>query len=268
MIDFGRSLGRTKTSYKEKYFNESFYGIEIKEGKEEQIYKQIEPFTLSMQVEDYLELPPCVNLTQEIYLPYDVMDQYQEFERELLLQLPEDQEIEAVNAAVLANKLLQFCNGAVYTDEAKNYAVLHDEKLDTLEEIIDTNDEPVLVAYNFKSDFERLKKRFPFAVHLGKNEETIESWNRGEIKMLLAHPQSAGHGLNLQKGGALCVWFSLCWSLENYMQLNKRLDGQGQTKPVRIIHLAVTGGIDERVLKVLSSKEKTQKSLLNALKVK
>lgn len=268
MIDFGRSLGRTKTAYKEKYFDESFYGMKIKEGKEEQIHKQIEPFTLSMQVEDYLQLPPCINLTQEIYLPYDVMEQYQKFERELLLELPEDQEIEALNAAVLANKLLQFCSGAVYTDQAKNYAVLHDEKLNALEEIVDTNDEPVLVAYNFKSDLERLMKRFPFAVHLGKDEETIESWNRGEIKMLLAHPQSSGHGLNLQKGGSLCVWFSLCWSLENYMQLNKRLDRQGQTKPVRIIHLAVSGGIDERVLKVLSSKEKTQKALLLALKPK
>ena len=154
----------------------------------------------------------------------------------------------------------------MYTDVYKNWVEFHTAKLDALEELIEQNDENMLVAYNYRSDRERLQKRFPNAVMLDKNDETIKRWNRGEIKLLLAHPQSAGHGLNLQDGGSLVVWFSLCWSLEYYQQFNARLHRQGQTKPVRIVHLVVTDTIDERVIKVLGEKDATQEKLMKSLK--
>ena len=268
LIDFGMSLGRTVTGYKQRFFEQDYMGYNwtLRAGSDETIHNLIRPVTLSMSAEDYLELPKCVSITQEIELPKKALDAYLEFEKELLLELDDNAEIEAINAAALANKLLQFCNGAVYTDEHKNWSEIHTAKLDALEELVECNDEPMLVAYNYKSDLARLRKRFPVAVVLDKEDETIERWNRGEIKMLLAHPASAGHGLNLQKGGSLAVWFGMCWSLENYQQFNKRLDRQGQTKPVRIIHLVAKGCIDERVIEVLGNKDKTQKRLLDALK--
>jgi len=268
LVDFGMSLGRTVTGYKQRFFEQDYMGYKwsLREGADETIHELIRPRTLSMSAEDYLELPKCVSLQQEIELPKKALDAYLEFEKELLLELDNNVEIEAINAAALANKLLQFCNGAVYTDEHKNWSEIHNAKLEALEELVECNDEPMLVAYNYKSDLERLRKRFPSAVVLDKSDETIERWNRGEIKILLAHPASAGHGLNLQKGGSLAVWFGMCWSLENYQQFNKRLDRQGQTKPVRIIHLVAKGCIDERVMEVLGNKDKTQKRLLDALK--
>jgi SNF2 family DNA or RNA helicase len=188
-------------------------------------------------------------------------------EKTLLSTLETGEEVEAVSAAALANKLLQFANGAAYYDEHKNWAEVHKEKLDALEEIVEENpSENILVAYNYKFDLARLLKRFPQAKVLDNEDSTIERWNRGEIPMLLAHPASAGHGINLQKGGSLSVWFGLNWSLELYQQFNARLHRQGQTKPVRIIHLVSEGTIDERVLRVLKDKDATQSSLLNALK--
>lgn len=159
------------------------------------------------------------------------------------------------------------CNGAIYTDEHHNYTVIHDAKLDALEELIEREpNENILVAYNYKSDLERIQKRFPDSVMLDKNNQTIKDWNNGKIKMLLAHPASAGHGLNLQAGGSIIVWFGLNWSLELYQQFNGRLHRQGQTKPVRVVHIACKDTIDERLLKVLNSKEAVQNKLLSALK--
>lgn len=158
------------------------------------------------------------------------------------------------------------CNGAIYTNEHKHWTLIHNAKIDALTALVEDNDEPMLVAYNFKSDLERLQKAFPNAVVLDKDPATIDRWNRGEIQMLLAHPQSAGHGLNLQDGGALCVWFGLSWSLEAYLQFNARLHRQGQTRPVRIIHLIAQGCLDERVMSVLQDKDAQQQSLLQALK--
>ena len=161
------------------------------------------------------------------------------------------------------------CNGAVYTDDTGRWSETHTAKLDTLADLVEDNaGETMLVAYNYKSDLERLRKRFPDAVVLDKDQETLDRWNRGEIGMMLAHPASAGHGLNLQRGGALCVWFGLTWNLEFYLQFNARLHRQGQDRPVRIIHLIADGTIDARVLSVLSDKNATQNSLLNALKPK
>jgi SNF2 family DNA or RNA helicase len=171
-----------------------------------------------------------------------------------------------MSAAAIANKLLQCSSGAVYTDDAGNWELLHDEKLDALDDVLEFNEQPVLLFYNFKSDLARLKVRYPFAVEMDKQGAAVEAWNRGEIRMLLAHPQSAGHGLNLQTGSNLCVWFSLPWSLEYYQQANARLFRQGQTKPVTILHIVCQDTIDERVLKVLALKDVTQTSLLAALK--
>ena len=267
LVDYGMALGRTVTGYKQRFFEQDYmgYNYTIREGAADQVHNLIRPFTLSMSAKDYLELPECINLIEKVQLPKRTLADYAEFEKELLLEIDDD-EIEAINAAALANKLLQWCNGAIYTDEHKNWKELHTAKLDALAEIIECNDEPILVAYNYKTDLARLRERFPDAVALDKDPETIERWNRGEIKLLLAHPASAGHGLNLQKGGSLAVWFGLNWSLELYQQFNKRLDRQGQQKPVRIIHLVAEGCIDERVMSVIESKDLTQRALLDALK--
>lgn len=271
LLDFGMTLGRTMTAYKQRFFDADYMGYKWfpKEGAAEKIHDLLTPRVISMSAADYLELPDRIDLTVELDLPDKVMDAYLDFEKTLLAQLPEGEEIEAVNAAVLANKLLQYCNGTLYTDDVGNWSELHTAKLDALEELIEENPgENVLIAYNYKADLERIQKRFPKARVLDKDPETVEQWNRGEIPLLLAHPASAGHGLNLQRGGSMIVWFGLNWSLELYQQFNARLHRQGQDKPVRIIHLAVNGGIDQRVLSVLADKDAGQAALLSALKPK
>lgn len=269
LIDFGQTLGRTMTAYKQRFFQQDYMGYNWtpKEGAAEQIYKLVAPYVLSMSAEDYLELPERIDIVESVPLPPKTLSAYQHFEKTLLAELEDGQEIEAISAAALANKLLQWANGAVYTDTNGNWAEVHNAKLDALEEIVEQNPgENILVAYNYKSDLARLKKRFPKAIVLDKSAETVAKWNRGEIPMLLAHPASAGHGINLQAGGALAVWFGLCWSLENYLQFNARLHRQGQQRPVRIVHLAAKDTIDERVMMVLASKDTNQRSLLSALK--
>jgi len=269
LIDFGESLGRTITGYRQRFFEQDFMGYRytIRDGCAEKIHNLISDRVISMSAEDYLDLPDRIDLETKVELPAGVMKRYKELEKTLLAELETGEEVEAVSAAALANKMLQFSNGAAYHDEHKNWAEIHKEKLDALADIVEDNpDENMLVAYNYRFDLERLQKRFPQAVVLDKEHETIERWNRGEIKMLLAHPASAGHGINLQRGGSMSVWFGLNWSLELYQQFNARLHRQGQTKPVRIIHIVAKGTIDERVLMVLKDKDATQASLLNALK--
>ena len=269
LLDFGHALGRTMTAYKQRFFESDFMGYKFtpRTGAPEQIQNAIKPLVLSMSAEDYLQLPDRIDLTETVELPAKAMSQYLDFEKTLLAELDGGEEIEAVSAAVLANKLLQLSNGFAYTDENHNYSETHSAKLDALEDLTEREpDENLLIAYNYKSDLERLQKRFPDAVVLDKDAETIARWNRGEIKMLLAHPASAGHGLNLQAGGSIIVWFGLNWSLELYQQFNGRLHRQGQTKPVRVVHIACKDTIDERLLKVLNSKEAVQNKLLSALK--
>jgi SNF2 family DNA or RNA helicase len=268
LIDYGMSLGRTMTGYKQRFFEADYMGYKwsLRKGAAEDIQQLMSSSWLSMSAEDYLELPERIDLVESIALPESIKHEYDQFEKTLLADLPDGDVVEAINAGALATKLLQWCNGAIYTGEHKNWALIHDAKIDALAAIVEDNDEPMLVAYNFKSDLERLQKAFPNAAVLDKDPATIDRWNRGEIKMLLAHPQSAGHGLNLQDGGALCVWFGLSWSLEAYLQFNARLHRQGQTRPVRIIHLIAQGCLDERVMSVLQDKDSQQKSLLMALK--
>jgi SNF2 family DNA or RNA helicase len=268
LIDFGERLGRTMTGFKQRFFEPDFMGYRwtIRQGAAEKIHDLIGDVCMSMSAEDYLELPQRIDITHNIELPPKVKALYDRFENDLLGELPSGDTIEAINAATLANKLLQWCNGATYIDEHKNWSEVHSEKLDALAELVEQNDEPMLVAYNYKTDLARITARFPDAVVLDKQQQTLDDWNNGKIKMLLAHPASAGHGLNIQKGGSLCVWFGLSWSLELYQQFNARLHRQGQTKPVRIVHIVAKGCIDERVLSVLGDKDVGQNKLMRALR--
>lgn len=269
LIDFGQRLGRTKSGFEQRFFESDFMGYSLtpRAGAATNIQNLIADKCISMSADDYLQLPDRIDLIESIVLPPKALKAYKDFERTLFAELPTGENIEAVNAAVLAGKLLQHCNGAIYTDEHHNWVELHTAKLDALAELLDVNDENTLVAYNFKHDLARLQAKFPHARVLDKNPQTIVDWNAGKIKLLLAHPASAGHGLNLQGGGALIIWFGLNWSLELYEQFNARLHRQGQSRPVRVIHLVVADCLDERIMSVLADKSKTQKSLLNALKV-
>jgi SNF2 family DNA or RNA helicase len=269
MIDFGATLGRTFTGYKQRFFEQDYmgYSLTIRPGAAEAIHSLMAPNVIHMDAEDYLHMPARIDLVERVQLPAAALEKYKDFEKALLIELDSGEEIEAVSAGVLANKLLQLANGAAYTNANGAWSSFHDSKLDVLAEILEDNaDENILIAYNYKFDLERLQKKFPAAVVLDKNQSTIDRWNRGEIPILLAHPASAGHGLNLQDGGALIVWFGLTWSLELYQQFNARLHRQGQKKPVRILHIVCAETIDERVLGVLSRKDSTQKTLLTALK--
>jgi SNF2 family DNA or RNA helicase len=268
LIDYGERLGRTLTGYKQRFFEADYFGrkFDLRPGSADKIHGLLSDKIVHMNADDYLDMPARIDLTIGVDLPPEVMSNYLDFERTMLAEI-DGEEVEAATAAVLANKLLQYANGALYTNAAGSWAEAHGTKLDALAEIVEDNPgETMLVAYNYKSDLERLIKRFPQARVLEKKQETMDAWTRGEIPMMLAHPASAGHGLNLQNGGALCVWFGLNWSLEYYQQFNARLHRQGQQRPVRIAHIVSNDTIDQRVLSVLRNKDATQKSLLNALK--
>ena len=269
LVDFGMALGRTFTGYKQRFFEQDYmgYNFTLRQGCDTTIHNLIRPFTLSMSAEDYLELPKRIDLIEYVDLPNKTMGNYLEFEKELLLELDDGEEIEAVNAAALAGKLLQWCNGAVYTDEARNWSEVHKLKLDVLEELFECNDEPMLVAYNFKSDLARILDRFPDAVVLDKDPETIERWNRGEIKLLLAHPASAGHGLNLQFGGRRMVWTCPTWNLEHWLQTLARLLRTGALRTIYVHRLLAKGTRDMQVRKRVNSKDKNQEYLLNQVKL-
>ena len=268
LLDYGERLGRTLTAFRQRFFDQGYMGwtYELREGSAEKIHALISDKVIHMSAEDYLDMPERIDVVREVDLPPKVLAEYKVFENTMFLEIDED-EIEALTAGVLANKLMQYASGAVYTNDKGAWAEVHKEKLDALAEIIEDNTgENILVAYNFKSDLERLLKKFPNARVLDKEQSTIDAWNAGNIPLLLAHPASAGHGLNLQRGGALCVWFSLNWSLELYQQFNARLYRQGQDRPVRVVHIVCNGTIDRRVVKVLNEKDATQSDLLTALK--
>lgn len=270
LIDFGQRLGRTMTGFKQRFFEADYMGYKFspRHGSDKKIHSLISDCVMHMSAEDYLSLPERIDIDEIVQMPVQVRKSYIDLEKELLAELPDGEEIEAINAAALANKLMQYSNGAVYTGQDKNWKELHNAKLDALAEIIDDNpQENILVSYNYKFDLERLLKRFPDAEVLKNDQDVIDRWNKGEIKMLLAHPASAGHGLNIQSGGSMIVWFGLNWSLELYQQFNARLHRQGQSKPVRIVHILSEDTIDQRVAAVLKQKSATQKDLLNALKV-
>lgn len=267
LIDSGERLGRNITAYRHRFFTPDPYGYawELNEGSDKVIQSLISDVCMTMFAADHLQMSGKINITEYIEFDAKSKKQYKELEKEFLLTLSQGTDIEAPSAGVLANKLLQICNGAIY-DADKNYHVVHDLKIKALKEIIEDNpNENMLIAYNFKSDLERLQKAFPDAKVLSKSGKELEAWNEGKVKMLLAHPASAGHGLNAQFGGSMLVWFGLNWSLELYEQFNARLYRQGQMNTVRVIHIVAKGGMDEKVMLALTSKAKTQKELMTYL---
>lgn len=268
LLDKGDRLGKTITKYRSTYFNQGYMGYtwDIREGADTIIHAKLKDICLTMSAEDYITLPSRVDNVISVDVSDSARAKYRGFEKEFLLELENDT-VEASTAATLTGKLLQFCNGAVYTDRECNWEKIHDAKIEALDSIVEESvGQPILVAYSFKSDLERLKKRYPKAITLDDSAKAIDRWNAGEIQMLLIHPASAGHGLNLQKGGNIAVWFGLNWSLELYQQFNARLHRQGQIKPVIIHHIVVKDSVDETVLQALKDKHTTQKALLDALK--
>lgn len=271
VLDLGQRLGRYITHYRSAYFvpdkrnAEIIFSYKPLPGAEEKIYSQISDITISMKSDDYLKMPECVINEVPVYLSEKEWSIYSDFRDEMVANLG-DEEIDAVNAAVLSGKLLQMANGAVYDDKNKAH-LIHDRKLDALEDLIEgANGKPVLVAYWYKHDLERIQKRFP--VRQIKSSKDIDDWNNGCIPIAVIHPASAGHGLNLQSGGSTLIWFGLTWSLELYQQTNARLYRQGQNETVVIHHIITKDTIDEDVIVALTKKEKTQTSLIDAVKAK
>lgn len=271
LLDSGQRLGKTISGYRERYFlpdkrnQHVIFSYKPREGAEEAIYKKLSDICISMKNRDYLTLPERMDNILGINLPPKVLEQYRQLERDLLLPLLEG-DIVAGSAAVLTNKLLQITGGAVY-DEEKKVQILHDEKLKALEDLVEaTNGKPVLVYYNYRHELERIQKQFLCRVL--DTAKDMEDWNKGEIPVMLAHPASAGHGLNLQNGGSTIIWFGLPWSLELYQQANARIHRQGQKNTVVVHHLVAKETIDEDVMQVLAKKQAGQEALLQAVKAR
>lgn len=269
LLDLGERLGRFIGRYREDFFipdkrnGQIVFSYKPRAGAEEEIYRRISDITISMKGSDYLKLPELIINKVEVKLSDKEAKILDTMKKELIAQVGEE-EISAVNAAALSNKLLQMANGAVYGDEGE-VVYIHDRKLDALEDLIEAaNGKPVLIAYWFKHDLERIKRRFPVAKL--DTPQSIKAWNDGDIALAAIHPASAGHGLNLQSGGSTLIWFGLTWSLELYQQTNARLWRQGQKDTVVIHHLLAKGTMDEQVMKALIKKETSQESLIDAVK--
>ncbi|MFS1514579.1 DEAD/DEAH box helicase [Chengkuizengella sp. SCS-71B] len=276
LIDQGERLGKTITRFRDRYLNAGqrdknnshvVYEWKPKPEAEKNVYEKISDIAVSMRAEDWLDMPERMDRIIPIKLNDESTKQYKKLERDLLLPFA-DGDVVANTAAVLSNKLLQMANGAVY-DETRGVKEIHEAKLDALEDIIEAaNGHPILVFYAFKHDLERIQDRFKFTRTLGKGSDDIEDWNNGNIQMLAVHPASAGHGLNLQDGGNLIVWFGLNWSLELYQQANARLHRQGQKRSVVVHHLVTEGTMDEDVMNALDGKATGQDALMEAVKAR
>jgi SNF2 family DNA or RNA helicase len=270
LLDMGKRLGQYISQYRNLYFKPDkrngmvVFSYKPLLGAEEVIYHQISDITVSMKANDYLKMPELVSVAKEVKLNEMEKKRYDELKQSLVLELPGG-EVTVANAASLTMKLSQMANGAIYTDD-KNVVNIHDQKLDALEDLVESaNGQPVLVVYWFKHDKERIQKRME-AREL-KESQDFTDWNAGRIPVALIHPASAGHGLNLQQGGSILIWFGLTWSLELYQQTNARLWRQGQkSRTVIIQHIVAKGTIDERILKVLEHKDGTQAALIDAVK--
>lgn len=271
LLDMGERLGRYITYYRQNFFipdkrnQQMIFSYKPKDGAEKKIYSLISDITISMKSKDFLKMPECVMNEVIVTLSDKEQKLYDSLKQDMVLSL-EENEIDAINAAALSNKLLQMSNGAVYNDDKESLHI-HDRKLDALEDLIEgTNGKPVLVAYWFKHDLEKIKDRFD--VREIKSAKDISDWNEGKIPVALIHPASAGHGLNLQAGGSTLIWFGLTWSLELYQQTNARLYRQGQDSTVVIHHILTKGTIDEDVMKALKAKEKIQDALIDSVKAR
>lgn len=270
ILDLGKRLGRFITHYRNAYFlpdkrnGQVVFSYKPREGAEDEIYTAISDITISMKAVDHLKMPECVMNAVKVILSEKERKTYDTMKADLVVSLG-DEEIDAGNAAALANKLAQMANGAVYGEDKRVFTI-HERKLDALEDLIEAaNGKPVLVAYCFKHDLERIQKRFK--VREIQTSRDITDWNSGRIPVAVIHPASAGHGLNLQSGGSTLIWFGLTWSLELYQQTNARLWRQGQqSETVVIHHIIAENTIDERIMNALRKKDKTQSALIDAVK--
>ena len=278
ILDGGERLGRFIGRYREAYFRPGamnphtgvVYQYTIRPGAEEQIYRKISDITISMKALDYLKMPEYVSVTHEVQMSPAERGIYDRMKNDLIIPL-EGGDIDAVNAASLSNKLLQMSNGAVY-DENQSVRLIHQRKLEMLEDLIEAaNGQPVLVAYWFRHDKARIQeylKGIGCEAREIKESKDIQDWNAGKIPVALIHPASAGHGLNIQDGGHILIWFGLTWSLELYMQANARLWRQGQKNTVTIHHIITKGTVDEDVMAALEAKDVTQEKLIAAVKAR
>lgn len=275
LLDLGERLGRFIGGYRNTYFRPDktngiiIYSYKPLPGAEERIYNRIADMTVSIRCTDVLRMPELISVPYEVTMSEEEKDVYSRLKQDLVLSLP-DGEVTASNAAALSGKLSQLSNGAVYDDDG-GVVTIHSRKLDALEDLIEAaNGKPVLVAYWFKHDYDRITERLrSIGIRYAKidTEESISRWNRKMIPVGLIHPASAGHGLNLQAGGSTLIWFGLTWSLELYIQTNARLWRQGQVSSTVVIqHIVTKGTVDERILKALQQKEVTQDALMDAVK--
>lgn len=270
LLDMGERLGRLIGQYRNTYFQPDkrngmvIYSYKPLPNAERQIYDKISDITISMKAVDHLKMPELISSEYTVRLSEKEKEKYDRLKKDLIFST-EDNEVTAANAASLSNKLSQMANGAVYSDD-ESVIQIHDRKLDALEDIIESmNGRPLLVAYWFKHDLERIRKRFE--IREIKSSADISDWNSGKIPVALIHPASAGHGLNLQSGSSTLVWFGLTWSLELYQQTNARLWRQGQTADTVVIqHIIAKGTIDEQIMKALKTKDTTQAALITAVK--
>jgi len=275
LLDLGERLGKFIGGYRNTYFRPDktngiiVYSYKPLPGAEERIFSRIADMTISMRCTDLLQMPDLISVPYEVSMSKEEKDVYSRLKQDLVLSLP-DGEVTASNAAALSGKLSQMSNGAVYNDDG-GVVTIHSRKLDALEDLIEAaNGKPVLVAYWFKHDYDRITERLrSIGIRYAKidTEESISRWNRKMIPVGLIHPASAGHGLNLQAGGSTLIWFGLTWSLELYIQTNARLWRQGQVSSTVVIqHIVTKGTVDERILKALQQKEVTQDALMDAVK--
>lgn len=273
LLDQGHRLERNITGYRTKYFEKNYngHGYTAKPGADEVIQRKIADLCISMKAEDYIELPDSIMNVIPVVLDAKAQKQYNQLEKELLLEIDDGTEITATSAAVLSGKLLQLCNGALY-DENRQVFEIHDNKVEAFMELVEQlNGKSALVFYSFQHDLTRIKKaleKTSLRIRELKTPQDQLDWNAGKVDILLAHPASAAYGLNLQDGGNHVVWFGLNWSLELYQQANGRLHRQGQKQKVILHHLVVQGGADEDVMKALEGKAATQDKLLDALKAR
>ena len=275
LLDGGERLGRFIGRYREAFFSSVILpstGVVIKykpkPGAEEKIYKRISDICVSMKAVDHIKLPERVDNVVEVELSEEAKKRYLEMEQDMLVKLSEEETVTAVNAAVVTGKLLQMADGGLYGEDGVSYWI-HDCKLDALEDIVESAvGKPVLVYYGYRFDLDRIKERLGDRVVELESEKEVERWNRGEIEVLCAHPASAGHGLNLQAGGHIMVWYGLPWSLEGYQQACARLHRQGQTETVIIHHIVAKGTVDEDVMRSLNRKAAGQDALMSALRAR
>ena len=272
LMDMGQRLGRFIGGFRDRFFlpdkrnREIIYSYKPREGAEDAIYALISDICISMKAADYLDMPERIDNRIEVSMSPKERKLYDDFQKDMVLSIG-DEQLDAANAAALSNKLLQMANGAVYGED-KKVIPIHDRKLDALEDLVEAaNGKPLLVAYWYKHDLQRIKARFKNARCIDTAKD-IDEWNAGQIPLALIHPASAGHGLNLQDGGCTIVWFGLTWSLELYQQLNARLWRQGQKHTVVIHHIVTKGTHDEDVMRALENKDTRQSALIEAVRAR